>query len=323
MQGEKLLDLLVMIVIAAVGLITAYICFGVLESQAEGRYHEYSVGGAIAGALVSWSFLGGFYRQMRRSSGEYERVVKRNEELQQKLMRGAPKPQGFEIEIDERKNIVLARPEEWEPKGGNIFDLELSKHHMRKDDIFPAQFVSWYVPITKVNSDQEAFFKNQVEAAKAMVGAEAVTHEIVQVGGEQSKVKSLKLIAHFYGEIMVDVPSLTGRTEVVWRVVTEDEYNKGVARVAASPSLEVAESDKDGNPPASEPVEEALPLLPDPPSPAPENDVKYQKVVQMRVITFHEELSTIYYFDFFDNEEDFIESSIKFNLLLDSVRFLT
>ena len=125
MRSEKFFDLMVLVFIAAAGLATAYVCFGVLSSQANGRFEQYSLGGAITGALVSWSFLTTIYLKVRKSGDELETLRKANQELQGKLIRGAPRPEGFDIEVDERQRIVLARPKDWEPKGGIIFQLEL------------------------------------------------------------------------------------------------------------------------------------------------------------------------------------------------------
>ena len=72
MRSEKIFDLVVWLFIASVGLVAAYVCFGILNSQASGRYQQYSVGGAIAGALISWSVLTSVYLQLRGSSNELQ-----------------------------------------------------------------------------------------------------------------------------------------------------------------------------------------------------------------------------------------------------------
>ena len=129
--SEKVFDLAVWFLIATIGLVAAYVCFGILTSAAEGKYQAYSIGGAIAGAIVSWGVLTSVYLQLRGSSTELEDLRERNEQLQNKLIRGAPRPQGFETEVDERQRIVLARPKLWRPKGGTIFELELPNDAMR------------------------------------------------------------------------------------------------------------------------------------------------------------------------------------------------
>src|ERR1700693_5805249 len=100
MRSEKILHLVVWLLIAAVGLGAAYHCFGILSSQAGGRYQQYSVGGAIAGAVISWSVLLSVYLQVRGSSDELRDLRRRSEECQSKLIRGAPRPQGFDTEVD-------------------------------------------------------------------------------------------------------------------------------------------------------------------------------------------------------------------------------
>src|SRR4051812_26090290 len=124
MDKRKIGDLFAVCVCVIFALITAYLTFGILQSQATTQNTVYSLGGAIAGALVSFSIFFVAYRQLITSSGEEEKLRDRIQELQQKLIRGAPRPKSFEIEVDERLRLVLARPGNWEPKGGTIFDFE-------------------------------------------------------------------------------------------------------------------------------------------------------------------------------------------------------
>ena len=64
---DKILDAAIVLSIAFVGLFAAYLTFGVLKSEASGEFHSYQVGGAIAGALVSWSLLASVYLKFRKS----------------------------------------------------------------------------------------------------------------------------------------------------------------------------------------------------------------------------------------------------------------
>ena len=148
-NSERFFDAVVWFFIAAVGLVAAYVCFGILNSEVSGRFQEYSVGGAIAGAVVSWAVLTSVYLQLRGSSNELQELRNRSNELQSKLIRGAPRPQGFETEVDERQRIVLARPKDWQPKGGTMFDLQLPDETMKSGDTFPAAFRCFFVPIEK------------------------------------------------------------------------------------------------------------------------------------------------------------------------------
>lgn len=47
------------------------------------------------------------------------------------------------------------------------------------------------------------------------------------------------------------------------------------------------------------------------------------KITHVSVICFHQDLETIFYFDFWGDEKDFAESSTVFNQILASTRLLT
>lgn len=61
-------------------------------------------------------------------------------------------------------------------------------------------------------------------------------------------------------------------------------------------------------------------------APAPVDDqaerVLFQEVVRMRVVSYHEQLEKVYYFEFWDDVENFKDSSAVFNRVLASTRFL-
>src|SRR5687768_6234218 len=193
MDREKFVDISIIVIIAAIGLFTAFLTFGILSSQASAQIQQYSVGGAIAGALVSWGVLGTLYRQFRQSSDSFRQLKesnerlqetlergdqlkelqeanerlqeilargdelrdlrKRNEELQQKLIRGAPRPDEYEIEISDREKIVLARPSKWIPRGGVLFDFELPASEMNEGVVYPEQFRVYYIKIDESFGD--------------------------------------------------------------------------------------------------------------------------------------------------------------------------
>jgi hypothetical protein len=110
MKSDKVFDAVIWILIAALGLVSAYVCFKVLDSSASGQFQQYSVGGAIVGAIISWGILTSMYLQVRKSSGELVDLRRQVADLEKKLLRGAPRPKDFETEVAERQRIVLARP---------------------------------------------------------------------------------------------------------------------------------------------------------------------------------------------------------------------
>ncbi|MHC4176901.1 MAG: hypothetical protein ACYSWU_05310, partial [Planctomycetota bacterium] len=158
MKMGRIFDLIIWVFIAATGLAAAYICFGILNSEASGQFKQYSVGGAIGGALVSWGVLTTVYLQIRGSSGELQKLRDRNDELHHKLIRGAPRPEGFDTEVDERQRIVLARPVGWQPKGGTIFRLQVPRENMEEGDTFASEFQCYFKTIGDSTLPQAGFY---------------------------------------------------------------------------------------------------------------------------------------------------------------------
>jgi|SRR4028119_44025 len=91
---DKVFDVLVWILIIAFGLVTAYVTFEILNSQAEAEIQGYSFEGAFAGFIISSSVLASIYLQLRKSSNEVENLRAENRTLQRKLLRGTPVPWG-------------------------------------------------------------------------------------------------------------------------------------------------------------------------------------------------------------------------------------
>jgi hypothetical protein len=83
---NKAFDATVKVVLALLALTVAYVCFEVLNSQADGESYEFVLQGAIAAWVVSFTLFTSVYLQFRKSDDKdlYERI----EELQQKLIRG-------------------------------------------------------------------------------------------------------------------------------------------------------------------------------------------------------------------------------------------
>lgn len=201
MDKNKLFDLIVVLFIVAAGLGTAYVTFGILQSSAEGSIQQYKVGGAIAGALISWSMLASLYLQIRKSSGEVEELRERNQELQQKLIRGAPRPSGFDTEVAEQQRIVLARPKDWVRRGGIIFDYEQPGAELIGGDIFSARFTSSFIPVTEEHKDRDRYYKAfPATIDRAFIAS--YTPEVVYLGGEPNGIKSLKFICRQYARVI-------------------------------------------------------------------------------------------------------------------------
>ena len=429
MKTERIFEVVMWFLIAAVGLFAAYVCFGILSSEASGQLKQYSVGGAIAGALVSWGVLTSVYLQLRRSTNEVDELRKRAEELQSKLIRGAPRQQGFDIEVAERQRIVLARPIHWLPKGGTIFELELPNKCMKGNDKFPATFRCYFVPILngsekqdQTPSEKEKFYEKELKGVKDASSLDnpvvnSYSSEMIRIGGEPSAVDSLKIIARQFLKIEIGPSPDTGELERNWWPIARDEFAGRITDVVVPPSLRVGQPlpitvlgwnfregaicyvngqkretkingeseaqvvlvDEDVKWPATIEIalenpgtdgvrsnawplavrystnEEKLPFEKNgdnmetlentkdeadqvidaktPQTDAPgaatipreqsKVQVVFQQVSRMRVVSYHEELRTIYFFDFWDDVNDFVHSSDEFNQIIASTRFLS
>ncbi len=229
MRSARLFDLMVVLFIVASGLATAYVCFGVLSSQANGRFEQYSLGGAIVGAVVSWSLLTTIYLRVRKASEDLDDLRRQNQELQGKLIRGAPRPDGFVIEVDERQRVVLARPQDWEPKGGIIFQLEMPGKPEDKDS-FAGSFRCSFLPIDK-NKDSkqtaEQYYNYQLQQLEAEAKSgyvQSYSKEFARLGGEAASAESLKVIARQFARVkkLRDPGSL--RAQRVWEIIPSTEF---------------------------------------------------------------------------------------------------
>jgi hypothetical protein len=380
MRTDTWIDLIAVVVIALVGLLTAYVCFGLLQSEATGEFQQYSVGGAIAGALASASLLSTTYLQIRKSSGELQKLRENNQALQQKIIRGAPRPTGFDTEVSERQRIVLARPKDWKPRGGIIFEYELPQTEARKYDEFRARFRCSYSMISKDDEAQQQLSENGPKEWRSSSDSEALrrcyervrqntlndtcvqshTSEFVYLGEESQAIKCLKIIAHEYVGIHVQKDPLSGKEATYWNPISRDVYehltNNSRAGVLGRPVMpshsgQEERLDRSGNDlanndtaPAQTAVKDRVEITDRPQTSSvagneeepgqeqfhqkdgtvlPPRQVRPAKIMHMSVICFHQDLETIFYFDFWDDEDDFVESSTVFNQILASTRLLT
>ena len=150
--------------IAVVGtsIAVATVAFKFLESSAEANLQNWKLGGAFAGfaftALLLTEICMQIYRRLQ--GNELEDYRKQVQELQAKLVRGATPSPGFVIDVDEKHFLVLARPKEWRPKGGVLYQYvapglatgdflrapSARKRPDRARDVFSANFNVVHVP---------------------------------------------------------------------------------------------------------------------------------------------------------------------------------
>jgi hypothetical protein len=314
-MSERTFDVVVWTLIAVFGLVTAYVTFGILSSQASTEVQGYSVEGALAGFVVSAGVLTSIYLQVRKSSNEVEALHRRILELQNKLLRGAPRPLAFETEVSERQRIVLARPEKWRPSGGIIFDYQLPLEALKEeDDRFPPQFRVTYQPIEEgkkqykrrpkePDEEQTRYYNNVKDNLEELIDDhegvldkytswQSYSTEYIYLGGETQPIKSLKFIAHEYVRVDIKPPDrMHTRFAVSCRPIKKAEYESEANR------------DKDDA--------------------APQLSSFVTEIMYVFVVCYCEPLKTIYHSHFWEDLHDFVESSNQFNQVINSVRFLT
>jgi hypothetical protein len=247
---NKIFNAAFIVVIVGVGLAAAYILFAVLDSEASGEFQGYSVTGALAGFVVVELLLFSTYRQLRKS--DEEDLEEQINQLQQKLIRGAPRPPNFESEVAERERIVLARPQEWQPGAGVIFDFQLPRGELQNDYELTPQFRCSYAPISSKISPTKAKllwwqkrngvprtsdyrkqfyenYQNQVlEEGKKNTFYESYSCEYVYIGGEPDPIESLKVITHEYVEVIPREPDPATKAKQPprFRKVTKQRYEQ-------------------------------------------------------------------------------------------------
>lgn len=380
---EKLFDLIAVIVIALAALLTAVVCFGFLESQAGAKNSVYSVGGAIAGALITIAVLTSTYLRIRHSSTEWEKVReadlqqiealrRANQELEQKLIRGAPRPRGFETQVAERQRIVLGIPNDWEPRGGVLFDFELPADQMDVNDVFPARFTCSFSPLQRDAARTTAPLEVYASYLHAMLtnqfieSPQTTASELVYLGGESERISCLKIVTQEYVSVEVTKDEVTGKRQFYWKKLTPNDYQRSLEPAASteSPAAEGASlqepkqdglmknnqanastpsapltEDQRGTPSETQgssiteqnekenPAQAAQaigePQAADTDASSPSEGMWTAPIRHMSVICFYQELNTIFLFDFYDDNDDYIFASGVFNEILASVRFLS
>lgn len=102
-------------------LLVSWITFGLLDSSATAEIRGYKLGGAIAAFAFTAALLFTAFHNVYRLITADQEYVKKIAELEAKLIKGAPCPPGYSIEIDERHKLVFARPTNWKPWEGYLY----------------------------------------------------------------------------------------------------------------------------------------------------------------------------------------------------------
>jgi hypothetical protein len=358
---NKAFDATVIVVLALLALAVAYVCFEVLNSQADGESYGFVLQGAIAAWVVSFTLFTSVYLQFRKSDDKelHERI----EELQQKLIRGAPHPSGFETEVAERERIVLARPHEWKHGAGIVFYFQLPPEEGHDQYELTPEFRCTYAPISEnlgpnklrfrnvlkspnnkaiAQDPRKQFYKSYqetLEKRKRQSVYESYSCEYIHVGEDAGFVPSLKVVTHEYAAITARKPDpLTGSKRTPkWTKVTREQYEslpKARSETADAPAPSEAARARArgggavrvaGSNGQTETAVEGEIVRPEVDTADPTTDLPPRggRVLHVMIICYHADLKKVFYFEFWDKPDTFVESSAKFNQIMDSVRFLT
>lgn len=414
MEREKVVDVVVISVLTLLAMGVAWVCFQLIDSQAEASIRQYRFQGGIAGFVVAETVILNAYFTARRESREVQQLRDEAEQLRRKLIRGAPRPPNFEVEVDEYRHVVFARPAAWTPGGGKIFDFESPRHLVREKrasvdrdgaspdvetndgDLFPARFSVEVEPIAADSQGPEEFYARVLRDFSTLAeNAAAPTTERIKIGGAEGApgVDSLKFITRAYVRVITMFDPVRRKHHFTWEWVKRQEFEDYLASYVQAELRErrltepggglggmrarstrpqdpvevarlvqaelehgrlkrasdflrapVAGAPGDsatgfGKAPGSSPVDAARQGAGSGTSKtassaqeaaigirrgqAPTASMEVIPVGRMLVVCYHEALKTVFYFDFVDDASDFTASSECFNLVLNSVRFLT
>ena len=198
--------------------------------------------------MVSFTLFISVYLQFRKSGDKdlYERI----EELQQKLIRGAPHPSGFETEVAERERIVLSRPHEWKHGAGIVFYFQLPLDEGQDLYELTPEFRCTCTPISEdlgpirlrgrnvlksrnnkviAQDPWTLFYKSYLETPekrKRQPVYESYSCEYVHLAQDSLPAPSLKIVTHEYAAITARRPDpLTGSKRTPnWTKVAREQY---------------------------------------------------------------------------------------------------
>jgi hypothetical protein len=303
-------NLIVVLAIAAASLVAAFITFGLLDSGGQIEDNSRSLTGAIVGFVVAFSAISlaysrllqlqltGMSRSLQDRNSELTREV---EELRQQVIRSAERPTGYDIEVLDQHGMVMARPREYQSRGGVIIDVEqrdrLLEEGSEDFDPVPARLFVKYIPAPKkVTPDvyNEAYANRASESSLYELKA----CERTVVGGDDKATTALRVTTAGISSVTLTKDRLSGELKRHARAIERSRWD----------DIELLESPN---------------LLPS----SSLGDIEHSKVVYVRqrmttVVCFHQDLSKVFFFGFEDDEYDFVNSVEALNRSLRSVRFL-
>lgn len=327
-SDEKILNLAIVVVIATVSLAVAWVCFAVLDSHAEGGFQAYTLGGALAGFVVTASLLWSIYEGLRRSDRRLETLRRKNRELEQKLIRGVPHPEGYVVEVDEKERLVIARPETWARNGGTLYAFVKTPGDAGDEcprDPFPARLtISYEEADPETDGGPRSYYERLQKWGRAMADDGLMISPIFEhafVGEAPDGILSLKVAYAQWTIATWDRDPRLGRWTHNYRIIT----------TADAKQLQSAIRDAESNGGGQEVALAAVPTggaqsareRSTAPVAVEEGASNRVLTYHVDVLCYHEALKRIFHFEFVDDSEDFAEASTGFNHVLNSTRFLT
>jgi len=192
-KGRVILTVSSLAIIVVLSLLVAWVTFGLLQSSAQADVRGYKLSGAIAAfAFTAGLLISSFFNVYRLlTADQLKEYAKRIEELQAKLIRGAPCPPGYAIDLDEKHKLVFARPGSWQPQEGILYQYV---EQAKPNDPIKANFNVVYRDVTVELGDKfdpaQAFDVDELyESALDTVAAKipgAMTKEYITVDGFKS-----------------------------------------------------------------------------------------------------------------------------------------
>ena len=280
-------DLVAVATIVLLALLTAVICFGILESTAQGSFRGYSVGGAMAGLVVSATLFTSIYLKIRKSSEDQLALQRQVDELRIKLLRSKVPPPGFTIEVDERRQLVFARPRPWTSNGGLVFNYTIRPADLQQDK-FPGHCDVAQLPIPTSLPAAQNYYDRLKENTEQNPRILEKTFDTLQVGPDDQPLECLRISGNQYIRFVIEKDEITGVKTFRWSPVTGDEY------------LERQEKNNDFG----------------------STRVSYLKANRLQVYCYHRELNMIFWFRCLDLSDHWSNTSATFHQILQSIGFL-
>ena len=297
--------LVVVVTITIMSLCVAVVTFGVLDSSGSSDDGVTTIGGAIVGFSVAFVGLGALFRSLQQADhgNEVRRLEQEVQVLSGKLIRGAPRPLGYSVELLERHRLVLARPTSYVSKGGVILDIQEPDVRDRAApvqvlDAVPARLFVNYIPAPPgVCTDR--YYREYVEHTKDNHVYDVMGVERTIIGSDQETCDALRVTTRRRARVTMRVDAISGRLQRTIEPIARSEWD---AVGTDSPIVEVATEELE------------------------HDDFKCQVVVAYRqsiAICLRPELEQVFFVGFEDDELHFVDHVEAFHQCLRSMRFLT